>query len=240
MILACPNCKASFLVPASLFATGSRTVRCARCGHSWPADPFKKQEKPARDDPSAQSEPPPLFPLPSLPPQPKTIAPPPPRKSLRKILSEFPWGQWIKRFCAAATSLLLLAVFVFLFGHGPLIRTWPDLQKFYDSVGLFPSAPAELLTLRDVQAERRYVDGAMHLIVTGKILSQSAKTQVIPLLSAEAVGPDGQTIQSWHIEPPTATLRPGATVSFSSAILSPEGTVVEVNLSFTESPHDSP
>ena len=38
MILVCTQCKASYLVPASVFANGPRQVRCARCSHTWQAD----------------------------------------------------------------------------------------------------------------------------------------------------------------------------------------------------------
>ena len=35
MILACPFCRARFLVQASLFDAGPRQVKCARCHHEW-------------------------------------------------------------------------------------------------------------------------------------------------------------------------------------------------------------
>jgi predicted Zn finger-like uncharacterized protein len=38
MILVCASCKASYLVSVSVFASGARQVRCARCGHTWQAD----------------------------------------------------------------------------------------------------------------------------------------------------------------------------------------------------------
>ncbi len=112
------------------------------------------------------------------------------------------------------------------------------MQRHYIALGLVTEAPAEKLVLRNVRSERRYMDGAMHLVVNGEIASQAEKTQVVPTLLAEAIGPDGRLIQSWQIAPPEATLKHGAVVPFSSAILSPEGTVVEINLSFIEPPHD--
>lgn len=35
MILQCKNCNARYLVPDNAIGAGGRTVRCARCSHSW-------------------------------------------------------------------------------------------------------------------------------------------------------------------------------------------------------------
>src|ERR1700735_4111143 len=43
MIVSCPSCKARYLVPASHFVDGARQVRCARCTHTWAADPAAAQ-----------------------------------------------------------------------------------------------------------------------------------------------------------------------------------------------------
>lgn len=122
--------------------------------------------------------------------------------------------------------------------HGLIIGKWPDIQRHYIMLGLAKAPLADHLTLTDIHSERRYMDGAMHLVVQGKIQSNAQKTHVIPALNVEALGPDERVIQSWRIEAPQATVKPGESVPFSSAVISQEGTVVEVNLSFVEPPHD--
>ncbi len=257
MILVCDRCKASFLIPSSLLAAGPRPVRCGRCGHVWTAE-REAPETEAPPPPPPSAPPPPLRPAPPIQPVPPAAAvqvqPPPPepatseekpRFSLRKELQTLfaklkliPWKNIGLRIGLATGGTLLLTALIFVFGHGPLIRTWPGLQPIYVSLGLATEPLKDKLVLRGVRSERRYMDGAMHLVVTGEIFSQAKKTQVIPTILVEALGPDGQLIQSWHIAPPTATLRPGRAAPFFSAILSPEGTVVEVNLSFVHPPHD--
>ncbi|MFC3050458.1 zinc-ribbon domain-containing protein [Kordiimonas pumila] len=39
MILACPACDAKFKIPTGALPPGGRKVRCAKCSHSWHADP---------------------------------------------------------------------------------------------------------------------------------------------------------------------------------------------------------
>lgn len=219
-------------------------VRCARCGHTWRANPNEKLPPPPR------AELPPLHSFtpsaPEIAPPPALLRPPPKeKKSLRLKIRPFlvpltglPWGKISLWSGGTASVLLLVGSLIFVFGHDPIVQRWPEMQRHYIALGLVTEAPAEKLVLRNVRSERRYMDGAMHLVVNGEIASQAEKTQVVPTLLAEAIGPDGRLIQSWQIAPPEATLKHGAVVPFSSAILSPEGTVVEINLSFIEPPHD--
>lgn len=156
-------------------------------------------------------------------------------------MREVPWRKLGYRAACFLTGSIILVSLVFVFGHDPLVQRWPALEQHYIDLGL-SSEPVvnETLVLDSIRSERRYMDGAMHLVVEGSIANRSSKTLVLPALQAEALGPNEQVIQRWRIEPPTATLKPGTDVSFFSAILSPEGTVNEVNLSFAEPPHDEP
>ena len=135
-------------------------------------------------------------------------------------------------------GIILFVLGFFYFGHSFIIKNWPEMQTFYVMVGLAEDPLKDALVLEHITSERRYLDGAMQLVVEGKIRSKGEKTQVLPGIFAEALGPDGHIIQSWRIEPPTATLDPNMTIPFKSAVLSPEGTVVEVNLSFAKATHD--
>jgi len=249
MIIVCESCKASFLVPASLFTHGPRTVRCARCGNVWLAEPQKKQEQPKNFEetlkkfeetlppPEPQASPPLPPPLPMEPPKPRG---PSVLSKLAKALIYAPWIQIIKWSCLSLATLALSAALIIVLARKPIIEHWPEMQDYYMRLGLIAADLPEKLVLKNIYSERRYMDGAMHLVVTGSIFNQADKTQVVPALLVEAVGPGGQMIQSWHIKPPAATLDPSATVPFFSAIISPEGTIVEVNLSFIEPPHDKP
>lgn len=248
MIIACPRCKASFLVLASLFEGGPRTVRCARCGHVWLADPHKK--KPHKEEifiPEAPKAPEWPASQPSTPPPPAKPAEPPKPSRLQKgiqktkeTLAQVVWRRVLKWSLILSGACVTAAVLFLILGKETVIYYWPETQIYYKMAGLIAPPEPEKLALENIRSERRYMDGAMHLVVAGDIRSQAEKTQILPAILVEAIGPDNQLIQSWHIDPPQATLPPGQKVPFSSAIISPEGTVVEVNLSFVEPPHDQP
>ena len=75
MIIACPACATRYAVPDSAIGVDGRTVRCAKCRHSWFQD---GPPMAARAAPSSMSvTPPEPPPSPSPPPASEPVAPPP-------------------------------------------------------------------------------------------------------------------------------------------------------------------
>ncbi|WP_028657558.1 zinc-ribbon domain-containing protein, partial [Novosphingobium sp. B-7] len=71
MIIACPACATRYVVPDSAIGVDGRTVRCAKCRHSWfQAGP----ELPPR--PSEQAAPPETAAVETVPPPPVPAPPP--------------------------------------------------------------------------------------------------------------------------------------------------------------------
>ena len=69
MIISCPACATRYVVPDTAIGVDGRTVRCAKCRHSW------FQEGPSLAQPAPSSEP---VPAPAPPPPPEPVPPPPP------------------------------------------------------------------------------------------------------------------------------------------------------------------
>ena len=78
MIIACPACSTRYVVPDSAIGVDGRTVRCAKCKHSWYQQGSSADDVIASEA-VAEAAPPPPAPPPSPPPAAmKEAAPPPP------------------------------------------------------------------------------------------------------------------------------------------------------------------
>jgi predicted Zn finger-like uncharacterized protein len=223
MILICPLCESRYLIAAHLFADGPRRVRCARCTHSWQV---------VLD--GIVVEPPP-----DLAPPPESVAAVPEGSALPAVM---PTGSWLARI--PTQYLVLAGIFAFILfwlimGRVTLAKEWPFLEAFYEKIGLTIYHAGDGLSIVNVRSEQHYEEGLMKLVIEGKIANRTRDRQKIPAILASAVGSDGDVMQSWQIDPPTATLSPGETVSFSSSIKSPKGTIVQINLNFVEPKHDA-
>jgi len=260
MILVCTKCKASYLVPATVFANGPRQVRCARCAHTWQADlPAKMTAmplgivetgktpliKPAANTPpqaaaqteSAEQEKQPAITVAEAPAiKPKPI---PPGSNLPAIWRGEKW----KKIRRAASIVLAIAMTVtlawFLVSSSIVNEAKQRANHLAEAAGLVSAPAGDGLVLREIRSERRFEDGGMHLVVEGEIFNEGTDSKPLSDIIVNALGPDKKVIQSWRINPPAATLPPGATVPFKSSIVTPQGTVVEVNLSFAE-PRNEP
>jgi predicted Zn finger-like uncharacterized protein len=251
MILVCTKCKASYLVPATVFANGPRQVRCARCTNTWQADlppkitamplaimepkkPVPPESKPASSPSPTQGQAPTLKSVETPAVKPTPI---PQGSNLPAIWRD---PKWHKLRVGAGTTLGIVIVGAlawFLVTGQMLGDVKKSFNHFFETAGITPS---ESLVLRNIRSERRFEDGGMHLIVEGEIHNESTESRPLTDIIVNALGPDKKVIQSWRISPPVETLSPGATAPFRSSIVTPEGTVVEVNLSFAEPHHDQP
>jgi len=238
MIIVCKKCKASFLVPSTIFAKGGKKFRCAKCGHIWeespPAKQASKAPQPFSPPPKAHIAPIPVVEQPA--PEPVIFTPPPPPPK-----PQLDWAR-IRRLTvmggAMASAIFFLSAFIFIAGQPIIITHWPQLQPIYVALGIATDPLRDAIVLKDITSSRRYQDGAMHLVVEGNIVSHAKTRQVIPAIIAEALAPDGHVIESWRIDPPKATIDPEMSIPFSSAIPSPKETAVEVTLNFAEQPDE--
>jgi predicted Zn finger-like uncharacterized protein len=228
MILACSSCQARYLVPATHFASGARTVRCARCGHTWSAEAPAEPAVALAEQLSALS-----------PPVGETVPSAPAIPSQLPIVQDETKSFWLRDWVLATLAVILAAfLLVLVIDRRDIASRWPSMEQYYDRIGLHIYHSGEGLILRDVRSEMRFEGGITKLEVEGEVFNNTREPRPIPNILAAAIGPDTKTMQSWQIDAPAATVAPGETVPFSSAINAPEGTVTQIHLHFIE-PNDA-
>jgi len=234
MILICPLCNTRFLVAATLFAGGSKRAKCARCYHSWQVDLAKGT---AEETPPGSLHPPENTPALKLSFQfPKLKIPEflywPVIPSLESLP---PRLQRLIKIGGSGVGILLVILWLLL-ARDWIADRWPVMDKFYGALGLYVDHyhGGEGLAFEAMRSEIVYDGGRTELHLEGKIHNKTIKVQEIPAILATALGADGTVIQSWQIDPPTATVAPDEEAAFTSSINAPKGTVVNINLSFIE------
>ena len=193
-------------------------VRCAGCKYVWPAE--------LPDLPGAETAPvktaveinPSIIPLTLPPTLPKASKP-----------------LWQNDWVGAGAALIVACLFLWLaIDRRDIAESWPFMEGFYDRVGLHIFHAGEGLALVNVRSEMKFDSGTTQLTIEGEIHNKTDKPQSVPNILAAAIGPDGKVMQSWQIDAPAATLEPDQSVPFSSEIMAPQGTVVNINLHFIE------
>lgn len=259
MILTCPSCGTQYAIKDGAIPDGGRNVRCAACGHSWHQDsdaPVSEQEDlpetpvdahdaeaPASefDSPSdapessgegpdeALSELPTPFPDASLPdlggaepewdPQ-KEL---PDREELAAVANETEPDRkrnWLMAAIIAIVVVVLIVAALWLVAPSSL------RQQF----GLAAAGPTPLQIAPGRPERQKLASGNELVIVSGRVINPSAKTQTVPPIEAELRDKAGRLLYTWTISPPAPTIAPGGAAPFNSADMNappsgPESTV---------------
>jgi predicted Zn finger-like uncharacterized protein len=205
MIVTCSSCRTRYLTDPALFGATGRTVRCAKCGHSWLEVP--PPDMPRRVDvmsPLLQSviNTPPRFNLPTR------YVPPRRRRSV------------IKALLAAASVLALLAGAGYV-GRDLIIQAWPPAKRVYEMIGGLLGSPTSTLDLGKIQVVRQPVDGIDKLILLGEITNFGPNPQKIPELQATLLDANNRGLMYWTFSTDYTVLQPGEIVRFKTEALNP-------------------
>ena len=234
MILECPECSTRYLVPDSAIGAEGRTVRCAKCRHSWfqePPAPLEVEEDdaavvaplPPNDpssptDPSLRTAPAVAAPVAASEPAFDAFAHRPPFRARRSPARR-------NTVLALATgALLLLAIAAIL---------WLGSPGFGARLGLPIGAAETPLRLKDNPIERRELENGSELFaVSGQVTNPSGERQRVPDIRAELRDAQCRKVFSWTITPQVRTVAAGGSVEFNSAKLDVPPTSKSLELSF--------
>ena len=238
MILTCPSCGTRYSVDGSKFPAAGRTVRCAKCGHSW-HQAAEEPAPPTAEDPLPEAVAAPLAasvatPAPEADPYPplgtRAYAPPAAAAEPRAPLGP--------KLAVAAGWIGLIAVVLLIAVSAVRYRQdiaviWPQSAGVYSSLGLPVNATG--IDFRQVDYRRESEDGQIVLAVTGLIVNAGKRQLPVPqTVRVTLSDADNKEIYHWTFKPGTTVLAPGQSVPFVTRLSSPPAAARHLEVRFAK------
>ncbi|HTQ13013.1 MAG TPA: DUF3426 domain-containing protein [Rhizomicrobium sp.] len=242
MILTCPQCATQYRVDAAKFPAGGRTVRCAKCGHSWHQD-APAEDAAAAPVPRPEPRPAPVFHAPE--PEPEPV---PPRRAVfvapaaERIAGPAPEftsasaprrGSWLGRIGLAFGWLALVgAVLVIGFAavtyRALAVQAWPRSASLYAALGM----KVNTLGFLDVTHAQETEDGQAVLAIKGKLVNLSGHPIAVPRIEVRLTDSGNREVLRKSFAAGVAELAPGQIATFLARLSSPPAAARHMELRF--------
>ena len=235
MILTCTSCGTRYSVDGSKFPAAGRTVRCAKCGHSWHQAGEMAEPVPEPSDPAAEAVPEmpvsepadtSYSPTRSFAPPSAAVEPKPPLGPKLAIVAG-----WIGLF-----AVVLLIAFAAVKYRQHIASIWPQSAGVYNGLGLPVNASG--LDFHKVDYRRENEDGQVVLAVSGEIVNTSSRQLPVPqTVRVTLSGADKRELYHWTFKPNVTVLAPGQSAPFLTRLASPPSTARNLEVSFPKDEH---
>jgi predicted Zn finger-like uncharacterized protein len=231
MILTCPSCDTRYSVDGAKFPAQGRTVRCAKCGHSWHQGAEAPEAEvaavlppePAAAEPAPASEPFPASPTRAYAPAPSVAVPRAPLGPMLKVV-----GGW----ALLIGGVLLIAVLAVRYRQTVAV-VWPQSAGVYSSLGLHVNASG--IDFRQVDYRRESEDGQVVLAVSGMIVNAGARELAVPqTVRVTLSDANNHELYHWTFKPDATTLKPGQSVAFMTRLSSPPAAARHLEVRFAK------
>ena len=242
MILTCPSCSTRYTVDEAKFPAAGRTVRCAKCGHSWhQAAPEPEPEPEPEAAPMPEPEAVPAAPAPRNEPEPRledAFA----AGSTRAYAPQASAPERAARALSLQTAAVVagwigLVAVVLLIGYSAvryrqdITAIWPQSAGVYSGLGLPVNASG--INFKDVAYRRENEDGQPVLVVTGRIVNEGARELPVPqTVRVGLTDADEREIYHWTFKLEATTLKPGAALPFRTRLSSPPAAAQSAVITF--------
>ena len=238
MILTCPSCDTRYSVDGAKFPAAGRTVRCAKCGHSWhqpgegEAVPEAAPEIPAETAPAPplteapeSSDPFPVNPSPT-----RAFAPAAVASESRSPMG--PKLAVVAGWAGLIAVVLLIAVSAVRYRQDIAV-IWPQSAGVYSSLGLHVNASG--IDFRKVDYRRESEDGQIVLEVTGQIVNAGSRELPVPqTVRVTLSDASNHELYHWTFKPSVTTLKAGASIPFTTRLSSPPDAARHLEVRFAK------
>ena len=214
MIVSCRACSTRYLIDTTALGGKGRTVRCAKCNHTW-------QQLPPNDMPKK---------IDVLEPE-DNIKPMPSGSNLPAIVNIQKKGRrlsWVG---------LLIIIFVIIFGgilaRKPITDAWPPSTKFYSFLGLqINQSNVKELELTNILREEMVENGVTVIVIRGKIFNPSDMLQMIPAIRVSLVSSDDTELHQWTFITKQRNLDARSWTSFQTKLVDPAFPDASIHIGF--------
>ncbi|HEY8255593.1 MAG TPA: DUF3426 domain-containing protein [Rhizomicrobium sp.] len=244
MILTCPSCGTRYSVDGAKFPSQGRTVRCAKCGHSWHQAP----EAEAESEPQAARDTPPPPPSPEaasgpLPgsapdPVPEPVAASSTRAYAPAAAAEQPRVPLGPKLAVVAGWIGLIVVVLLIGAAAVRYRQdiaviWPQSAGVYSSLGLKVNASG--IDFQAVSYKRETEDNQTVLSVSGTIVNTGSRELPVPQTVRVTLSDAGnRELYHWTFKPNATVLKAGQSVPFTTRLSSPPAAAAHLEVRFAK------
>ena len=234
MILTCPSCDTRYSVDGANFPAAGRTVRCAKCGHSWhqaaeAPEPAAEIVQPAAAEPQAApasfTDSHPANPSPARAFAPAASVPEP----------RAPWGPRlavVAGWAGLIAGVLLIAVSAVRYRQDIAV-IWPQSAGVYSSLGMHVNASG--IDFRQVDYKRESEDGQVVLAVSGMIVNAGSRELPVPqTIRVTLSDVNNRELYHWNFTPKVTSLKPGQSSAFATRLSSPPASARHLEVRFAK------
>ncbi|HVW72835.1 MAG TPA: DUF3426 domain-containing protein, partial [Rhizomicrobium sp.] len=237
MILTCTSCGTRYAVDGAKFPAAGRTVRCAKCGHSWhqaaeaPPEPAPEPVMTAAAADSAMGSSPNETEVFSSTPSPvRAFAPQPALPEPRAPIG--PTLAVVAGWAGLIAVVLLIAVSAVRYRQDIAV-IWPQSAGVYSSLGLHVNTSG--IDFRQVDYRRESEDGQVVLAVTGVIVNAGSRQLPVPqTVRVTLSDASNHELYHWTFKPSTTVLAPGQSIPFVTRLSSPPAAARHLEVRFAK------